>query len=556
MLSQLYIENYALIDSTDVKFNPGLTVITGETGAGKSIMLHALGLVMGDRADTKVMGDKSRKTIVEATFQNPPEYLNELLEDEGLDSGNCELILRREINPSGKSRGFINDTPVTLSVLSKISDKLIDIHSQNGNTALRNSEEQLELLDSYAGDRELLETFKNVFNEYVELRSKIKKTKEQQALSRENREYLLFRLEQLDKLKLKEDELPSLEKEFDLLSDADRIKSDLSEAYNFLDGNSQGAIKSINLATSSIDSIDFSLLDRNENDNENILQRLESVKIELRDIADTISNYMERISSDPEKCEKIKERIDLIYDTLKRFKVKDDTELLTLHERLKEELTGIENEETELPEWGKKLKSIGKTLKEKAEKLSEARAKAAEDFSKELIDRIKPLGMPNVNFEVEITKGKITHSGQDNVVFSCSFNKNHKKQPISEIASGGEISRVMLGIKSIMAEKMQLPTMIFDEIDSGVSGEIAHKMGRMMKEISSKIQVITVTHLPQVAASGLSHFKVYKTDSSEKTISMIKVLNNEERIIEIAGMMSGNEINESAITAARVLLES
>lgn len=553
MLTRLVIDNYALIDKTEVEFREGFTVITGETGAGKSIMLGALSLLMGARADTKAMGNKERKTTVEATFINPDPSLASYMAENGLDWDERELIIRRELSPAGKSRGFINDTPVNLSILGEVSHRLLDIHTQHSNTLLSDPHSQLQLLDAFGNTSAELESYRKVFHEYVNLRNKIKRIRENIAKGKENREFLLFRLEQLDKLKPRKGELEELEREFEVLGDADRIKSDLQEAQTYLSG-STSALKQIQEASTTLNSVDFQLLD--PQGDANLIERLDSIKIELRDISDTLEEYADKISSDPERYEKIRIRIEALEETMKRFKVKNEDELVELHIGLREELEGLTGDKTDLTEMESRLKELAKELKEKADRLSEERKEAAQRFSKILVEKIRPLGLPNVNFTVDIDKGKLSADGQDIVVFKCSFNKNHPMQPISEIASGGEISRVMLGIKSLMSDSRGLPTIIFDEIDTGVSGEIAHKMGKMMKEMSDVMQVMAVTHLPQVAANGQRHLKVYKADDKEKTVSHIKEIEGAEREKEIAGMLSGTTINDVALENARVLLNS
>lgn len=554
MLERLSIDNYALIDKTGVGFKEGFTVITGETGAGKSIMLDALGLLAGSRADSKAMGTKEKKTIVEAVFGNPPISLKSMFESYGLEWDPKEVIIRREISTSGKSRGFVNDTPVTLQLLSAVSENLLDIHSQHGNHLLSKSNEQLAILDAFTDNEKVLAEYRMVFKKYVALRNRLRQIKENISKGKENREFLMFRLEQLDKLKPKKGELQELEREYELLGDADRFKNSLNDAYSLIGGTEGSALKLIQTAVNALGDIDVTLLDHGGSDN--LEERLNTLKIELRDITDTLESYSEQINSDPERFEKVRDRIERIYEAQKKFKVKDEEELVTLHESLKRELSELDINGEDLGEREKQLRELGKELKEKADSLSLTRERAAMEFSQEIVSRLRPLGMPNVRFEVTLEKGKITSEGQDHVMFSCSFNKNHALQPVSDIASGGETARVMLAIKSLMSKKMDLPTVIFDEIDTGVSGEIAHKMGAMMKEMSEKIQVIAVTHLPQVAAIGNHHLKVYKTDEKEKTVSQIKELKGEERVKEIAGMLSGTSIEDVALENARMLLQS
>lgn len=553
MIERLSIDNYALIDQSIIDWDKGFTVITGETGAGKSIMLDALALLMGNRADNKAIGNKDKKMVVEAFFVTDDEKVKNILEDNSIDIEDGNIIVRREITPAGKSRSFVNDTPVNLAVLSLLSQRLIDIHSQHKNSLLISPSQQLSIIDSYGGLENIVADYRHTFKEYVGLRNRIKKIKESRASGKENREFILFRLEQLNKLKPRNGELESLEKEADLLGDADNIKSDLTEAYQLLGGGSASALKLLQSVSSILEHLDLGAL---QDEDENLGDRLSSVRIELRDISDTIETLSDKIVSDPERLEKVRKRIDSLYEAIKHFKVKDEAELVALHNHLKEELNLLEENTEDETQLEVSLKELAKILKEKADALTAERTKFADLFSKEIENKIKPLGMPNVKFHIKIERGKLTSEGQDILTFYCSFNKNHPLQPISEIASGGEISRVMLGIKSIMAKKMQMPTVIFDEIDTGVSGEIAHKMGIMMKEMSDTMQVISVTHLPQVAAAGDSHLKVYKADDQEKTISRVRSLNKEDRIREIAGMLSGNSINEVALENARLLLNS
>ena len=552
MLKKLSIDNYALIDKSEIDFENGFTVITGETGAGKSIMLDALMLLKGARADSKSMGNKERKTIVEGVFSESDLSIGDLMEENGIDRDNGELILRREISPSGKSRGFVNDTPVNLSVLSEVADRLLDIHTQHSNSLLNKPKEQLAIIDSYGETDELLTAYKDIFHRYVALRKELKEIKEKIKSASENQEFLKFRLEQLDKLKPRRGELESLEKELEILGDADKIKSDLRDSYLLIGGEAGSALRFLQNAAAVMERIDFDLLDATD---ENLIERLNNLRIELRDISDTLEGYEERIDSDPERFEKVRQRIEDLYEAMKRFKVKDESELIGLYEQLKKEYATIGGDKTDITRREQELKELARALKEAADSLSDEREKAAEEFSDILRREISPLGLPNIEFKVENQRGKLTSDGQDSITFYCSFNKNHKLQPISEIASGGEISRVMLGIKSLMATHIQLPTIIFDEIDTGVSGEIAHKMGEMMKEMAGGLQVVAVTHLPQVASQGDSHLKVYKADDDEKTTSNIKLLNEEERIREIAGMLSGDTINEAAIENARILLK-
>lgn len=553
MIEKLEIENYALIDKVELGFSNGFTVITGETGSGKSIMLDALGLLLGERADTKAISDSSRKTIIEAVFSNPNEGLKTLFENNDIEWNDRELIIRREIQVSGRSRAFINDTPVNLSLLAEIGRLLIDIHSQNKNSILLSYSNYLSIIDSFARDQKKLNEYKDLYNRYATLRIKIKKEKERIEKNRENRDYITFRLAQLDKINPKEGELQKIEQEYDILSDTDRIREDLGNAYELLEGREPSVITEIARIESYISNINESFF--NSEDSETPLQRLQNIRLELKDISETLYDKLEDIDSDPQRLLKVSARMNTLYDAIKNFKVKDEKELVELHESLKKQLSEWDDAPGNLSEWEKEARKIAGELKLKADELSEIRKSASESFSKKLMDTASSLGLPNINFEIELKKSKLNSEGQDTVDFLCSFNKNHDLQPVSKIASGGEMSRLMLSIKSIMADIMEMPTIIFDEIDTGVSGEIADKMGKLMGKMSDRMQVLSITHLPQVAAQGDYHFKVYKTDDTGKTRTLVRFLSPSEREEEIAGMLSGTNVNEAARHNARILIQ-
>lgn len=552
MLESLIIKNYALIDDVSLRFAPGFTIVTGETGAGKSIMLGALSLLLGERAETKAIADKSRKSVIEATFTAPDPALKNVFDVNGLEWNESELIARREISPSGRSRAFINDTPVTLPTLSAITGNLVDIHSQHSNILMSQSSSHLAIIDSYAGNADLLAGYKADFARYVALRGKIKRIKEKIEKNRENRDFIVFQLEQLDKIRPKDGELKTIEQEFDMLSDADQIREDLGEAYNYLDGGENNINSFFAGVIDSLQQVNLDLFE--EDGGVELMRRIENLRIELKDISETIADYLDKVDSDPARLAKVTARMNQIYDAIKRFKVADEKELIELHNDLHQKLDAIDNGDVDIADLETEAKALGKELKAKADQLSESRKKSALQFALELTDTAIPLGLPNLKFEVEFTAGKLTPDGQDSVEFMCSFNKNHPLQAMSKVASGGEIARLMLSIKSIMAKCMNLPTVIFDEVDTGVSGEIADKMGAMMRSMGKEMQVLAITHLPQVAAKGNSHFKVYKTDSEERTVSHVRMLDNEERVRELAGMLSGSSVNEAALLNARILL--
>jgi len=554
MLESLIIKNYALIDDLNLKFTPGLTIVTGETGAGKSIMLDALSLLLGERAETKAISDKSRKSVIEATFSSPSLELSKLLTDNGIEWNSAELIARREISASGRSRAFVNDTPVTLPVLSSITSNLIDIHSQHSNMVLSQSSSHLSIIDSFAGDAELLGRYRREFSEYVALRSKIKRIKEQIAKNKENREFIVFQLEQLDKLKHRKGELRQVEQEFDMLSDSDQIREDLGYAYNCFESGDRSINALLAEATESILKVNLDIFgDKVE---EELAERLENLRIELKDITETVYDYLERVDSDPGRLAKVTARMNQIYDAIKRFKVMDEDGLVALHAELRGKLDSIDNGDGDLEEMEKQARTLAKDLKTLALELTGIRQEASVRLSELITETARPLGLQNLRFSVALTQGKLTADGQDTADFICSFNKNHEMQSMGKVASGGELARLMLSLKSIMAKCMNLPTVIFDEVDTGVSGEIADKMGDMMRRMGREMQVLAITHLPQVASKGDSHFKVYKTDNETRTVSHVRMLDKEERIRELAAMLSGKTINDAALLNARTLLKN
>lgn len=554
MLESLIIKNYALIDDLNLKFTPGLTIVTGETGAGKSIMLDALSLLLGERAETKAISDKSRKSVIEATFSSPSPELSKLLTDNGIEWNSEELIARREISASGRSRAFVNDTPVTLPVLSSITSNLIDIHSQHSNMVLSQSSSHLSIIDSFAGDAELLGRYRREFSEYVALRSKIKRIKEQIAKNKENREFIVFQLEQLDKLKPRKGELRQVEQEFDMLSDSDQIREDLGYAYNCFESGDRSINALLAEATESILKVNLDIFgDKVE---EELAERLENLRIELKDITETVYDYLERVDSDPGRLAKVTARMNQIYDAIKRFKVMDEDGLVALHAELRGKLDSIDNGDGDLEEMEKQARTLAKDLKTLALELTGIRQEASVRLSELITETARPLGLQNLRFSVALTQGKLTADGQDTADFICSFNKNHEMQSMGKVASGGELARLMLSLKSIMAKCMNLPTVIFDEVDTGVSGEIADKMGDMMRRMGREMQVLAITHLPQVASKGDSHFKVYKTDNETRTVSHVRMLDKEERIRELAAMLSGKTINDAALLNARTLLKN
>lgn len=555
MLSKLSIRNYALIDSLELEFDSGLTIITGETGAGKSIMLGALSMIMGGRADSRVIADGGSKSVVEASFAFPPASLEQSFAENDLDWNAEELLIRREIASNGRSRVFINDVPVTLSVLASISGYLIDIHSQHENARLTSQTAQLEIIDSVSDNEKLRKRYAEAFRRFVEIRNRVKRIRQEQDRMRENREYLQFQYEGLKTLSPKRGELETIEKRFELLSDADEIRERLQYFRSLLGDSDRGALDLLRTAKAEADRVDYSLVGiETDEDTPAIPERLENVIVELQDMYETIDDAVLRIDADPAVLEKLSRRMNEYYDAVKQYRVKTADELVDMLEKIGSQLDVIETGGEELPMLEKEGKRVTSEVKELAVRLTESREEGARRFSRVVTETARPLGLSNLDFSVNIAAGKMGPTGQDRVEFRCSFNKNQVAGPIAGMASGGEMSRLMLTIKRVLAGRMNLPTIIFDEIDTGVSGEIADKMGEMMVDMSRDMQVMAITHLPQVAAKGDSHFKVFKKDEETRTLTHVRRLDEEARVREIAAMMSGSEVGDAALNNARVLL--
>lgn len=564
MLTRLQIKNYALISSLEVRFPEGLSIITGETGAGKSIMLGALSLLTGARADAAKTRREGEKTLVEAEFSlaDPAPALLEILESECGEEVTPErplsLILRREISASGRSRAFVNDSPVTLAALSRAAAQLIDIHSQHSNSLIADEAFQLRLIDAMASDAELLSRYKSLFSRYVELRNELRRRREALARSREQEEFLRFRLENLRRLNLRAGEQAELERRQELLSSAQEISAALSQACSLLDESELSALSSLSKARSSLGHVNFSLLGEQSDPSRpdaSLLHRLESAEIEIRDIFYTLQQYLENIDSDPALLRATEERLEDLYEAERRFKVSDDAALISLQAEIEADLENLEGSDESLHQMEADLSALARDLQDAAARLSKVREEAAADFSRRILEISRPLGFHNLKFSLILEPGKLSIEGADRPRLLCAFNKNQELMPVGKVASGGEISRLMLCIKSLVAGRMQLPTIIFDEVDTGVSGDIANRMGALMLSLSRDIQVIAITHLPQVAASGVAHFKVYKRDTDEATVTDMVRLSPEERRREIACMLSGAEVDEAAMLNARSLLE-
>lgn len=563
MLRRLGIRNYALIEGVDVEFGPGMTVITGETGSGKSIMLGALSLLTGGRADSRVVaGGKSR---IEATFEDVDPEMRRLFEERGIEwvayddadetGTRNEVTIRREIAAEGRSKIYINDTPVTLATLAAIGPKLVYIHSQHANAGLSDEAEQLHVVDVFSGTIPQLEDYRRDFRRFAALRRDIDRVKERNAKNRENEEFLRFQCGQLDALKPKKGELTEIEKRYEVLSDADEIKQRLASLAALFGSGDRGMLGDVAEARGIVDKIDFSLFGRDVED-QDIPARMEVMETEIRDIADAIDDMYSGLDTNPAALERLSSRMQAYYAAVKHFKVKDADELADLHIKLKQELGELTGDGGELPELERQAREMARVLKEKAGMLTRMRQEGARLLGDEIYAAARTLGLPNLKFEVRVSPAKLTSTGGDRVEFLCAFNRNAMLQPVGDTASGGEMSRLMLSLKAVVARRMNMPTIVFDEVDTGVSGEIAEQMGLMMRRMGDDIQVMAITHLPQVAAQGVEHFKVYKRDEGDRTVTHVEKLDHEARVSEIAAMISGSEVTEAARENARALLSA
>ncbi|NOQ26106.1 MAG: DNA repair protein RecN [Bacteroidales bacterium] len=549
MLHSIYIQNYALINELEVDFNNGLNIITGETGAGKSIVLGALSLILGQRADTSVLKDKTRKCYVEAKFQIDLYKIKSFFELNDLDYENLTTI-RREINDKGKSRAFINDTPVNLSVLKDLSKNLIDIHSQHESLLLGDDHFQLSLVDSFANHQDLLEDYQNKFEEYNILSTEYRKLVNNADNAKSDLDYFQFQFDQLEALKVLEGEQGELETELEKLNHSEEIKVNLSNCYNILSNEETSIISNLKQAKNSIETISKYIKEGSD-----LAQRIGSVYIELQDINNEVGQLNERIEHDPTRIEFIRERLDNIYSLEQKHKVSRDKDLIEIKDELQQKIDKINSYDFETEKIKKEHTALYNVLLALVAKISENRKNVIPKIEKQVISILQQLGIPNANFKVkQIPTEDFLSTGKEMISFMFSANKNIALEELSKVASGGEISRLMISIKSLLVETTTLPTIIFDEIDTGTSGEIAHKMGDIIKGMSEKMQVINITHLPQIASKGDYHYVVYKKDNNESTNTYIKLLSKEERIKEIAKMLSGESLSEAAIQNAKVLL--
>lgn len=550
MLTHLSISNYALIDSLEIDFKKGLTIITGETGAGKSILLGALSMILGERAEQRVIRDTTKKSVIEATF-NIKSYqgIDCLFAENDIESFGDECILRREISSNGRSRTFINDSPVNLSLLRDLTLRLIDIHSQHSNMLLSKEVYQLEIIDNIVSDKSLLPNYSHAYTEYKNVKNRLGQLKSAFSKQREDEDYIQFQLKQIEALQLTMGEDEELESRQRRLTNLSEIKQSLWTCDSILrDGEMSVLDQLVNVAKA------IRQAGALDNGVKELGERIDSVIIDLKDIASTADILQNSMVDEPGELERINERLDSIYELENKHKVKGVDELIALGNTYEEKLSKLSTLDEEILRLETRLTAAESHALECAKELSHGRKKASEEFVRSLKQTAVPLGMKNLQFEIRYNETELTASGIDRIEFLFAFNKQQELMPVENTASGGELSRLMLCIKSIIAERMQLPTIIFDEVDTGVSGDIANRMGEMMASIGKKIQVIAITHLPQVAVKGNNHYKVYKKDNAQFTYTGIRELDEEERVKEIAGMLSGEVVDEAAVNNAKSLL--
>ena len=551
MLKQLYIKNFTLIDELDIELYPGFSVITGETGAGKSIILGAIGLLLGQRADSKTIKQGADKCVIEAHFDLSRYNLQELFDENEIEYDATDTIVRRELTAAGKSRAFINDTPVALSMLKELGERLVDVHSQHQNLLLNKQDFQLSVVDIIAKDQRELADYQQTYSQLQTANSQLQQLRDDIERNRQNLDFLQFQYEELAAAKLMEGEQEELEQQSETMSHAEDIKTALYEADQALYDENIGGVSQVKAALHALSGISKVLPKTDE-----LVERLNSCHIELKDIADEVSSLLEDTDFDPAELDHINNRLDRLYELQKKYHAETVTELIEQRDQLKQKLSNIENSDEALAELEAQCRQLTAKTRQQADLLTKLRQKAAKEIEQQLNKRLVPLGMPNVRFQVSITAGELGRNGQDNVSFLFSANTSTPLQPVAQVASGGEIARVMLSLKAMISGAVKLPTIIFDEIDTGVSGKIAEKMAEMMQEMGHlDRQVISITHLPQIAALGSHHYRVSKEETSQGTTSRMEELIQEERISEIAQMLSGSDITQAAIQNAKELLK-
>lgn len=550
MLKHLYIKNFTLIDELDIELRQGFSVITGETGAGKSIVLGAIALLLGQRADPKTIKYGADKCIIEAHFDLSRYGMDDFFKDNDIENDPEDCIIRRELMASGKSRAFINDTPVQLTMLKELGERLVDVHSQHQNLLLNKQDFQLGVVDIIAEDSQQLAKYQEIFRQYQHVRQELEALKERIERDRQNADFMQFQCDELTQAGLVEGEQEELEQKNDTMSHSEEIKSALYDADNALGAEQIGVVANLRSALSSMKRIEKVYPAAEE-----LVQRMDSSYIELKDISEEISGYLEDIDFDPSEMEAVVNRLDRLYDLEKKYHADSIGELIEKRDELRKQLDCIENSDEALHDLQQKLIALKESADKEALVLTNIRSKSAKKIEKEMNSKLVPLGMPNVRFAIQMTTTDLDINGQDKVAFLFSANASTPLQPVSQVASGGEIARVMLSLKAMISGAVKLPTIIFDEIDTGVSGKMAEKMAEMMQEMGEHgRQVISITHLPQIAALGSTHYKVEKKETATGTTSSMSELTAEQRVLEIAQMLSGSDVSEAAIQNAKQLL--
>lgn len=551
MLKQLYIRNFTLIERLDMTFNGGFSVITGETGAGKSIILGAIGLLKGQRADSKLIKRGSEKCVIEAHFNLSRYGMEKFFNDNDVEYDADDCIVRREITAAGKSRAFVNDTPVPLSVLKELGEQLIDVHSQHQNLLLGKQDFQMEIVDIIADDKDLLDNYRKAYGDYREKQRQLDDLQERLTSNKANADFLLFQYEELDRANLVEGEQETLEAQANQMSHYEDIKTALYQADKAMSAEGTGVMENLRTAINALHSIEGVLPMAGE-----LASRMDADFIDLKDIADELEGQLDKVDFDPKELDSINDRLDRIYSLQKKYHCDTVSQLIEIRDNLKKQLDGIENGDYDLQQVKNEVDKSMKLAIQKADSITKVRKTAAKKIEEEIKQRLVALGMPNIQFTINLESSELSADGADKVAYMFSANRNMPMQPVAQVASGGEIARLMLSLKAMVSGAVKLPTIIFDEIDTGVSGKIAEKMADIMCEMgNNERQVISITHLPQIAAKGATHYKVYKEDRGDTTVSTMKLLCGEDRVNEIAQMLSGSDITEAAISNARELLK-
>lgn len=551
MLKQLYIRNFTLIERLDMTFNGGFSVITGETGAGKSIILGAIGLLKGQRADSKLIKRGSEKCVIEAHFNLSRYGMEKFFNDNDVEYDADDCIVRREITAAGKSRAFVNDTPVPLSVLKELGEQLIDVHSQHQNLLLGKQDFQMEIVDIIADDKDLLDNYRKAYGDYREKQRQLDDLQERLTSNKANADFLLFQYEELDRANLVEGEQETLEAQANQMSHYEDIKTALYQADKAMSAEGTGVTENLRTAINALHSIEGVLPMAGE-----LASRMDADFIDLKDIADELEGQLDKVDFDPKELDSINDRLDKIYSLQKKYHCDTVSQLIEIRDNLKKQLDGIENGDYDLQQVKNEVAKSMKLAIQKAYSITKVRKTAAKKIEEVIKQRLVALGMPNIQFNINLESSELSADGADKVAYMFSANRNMPMQPVAQVASGGEIARLMLSLKAMVSGAVKLPTIIFDEIDTGVSGKIAEKMADIMCEMgNNERQVISITHLPQIAAKGATHYKVYKEDRGDTTVSTMKLLCGEERVNEIAQMLSGSDITEAAVSNARELLK-